>query len=37
LPFFLNGSPHETVKAEAGSGGWLTAEVRGSNPLSSTR
>jgi hypothetical protein len=27
--------PHETVKAETGSGGCLTAEVRGSNPLSS--
>jgi hypothetical protein len=29
--------PHETVKAETGSGGCLTAEVRGSNPLSSTK
>ena len=35
-PFFLIGSPHETVKAETGSGGWLAAEVRGSNPLRST-
>ena len=26
-PFFLIGSPHETVKSEMGSGGWLTAEV----------
>jgi hypothetical protein len=31
-PFF-----HETVKDERGSGGCMTAEVRGSNPLSSTK
>ena len=36
-PFFLIGSPHETVNVETGSGRCLTAEVRGSNPLSSTR